>query len=54
VGFFDPLQLPFKGRDEANKIFINPYKGQAGDLNIRYHSEQANCPERKTKRRCMQ
>lgn len=22
-------------------------EGHAGDLNIRYHSEQANCPERK-------
>ena len=24
---------------------INNNKGQAGDLNIRYHSEQAKCPE---------
>ena len=24
-------------------------EGHAGDLNIRYHSEQANCPERKRK-----
>ncbi len=27
------------------KISINPYKGQAGDLNIRYHSERAKCLE---------
>ena len=27
------------------KININPYKGQAGDLNIRYHSERAKCLE---------